>query len=105
MAQLSRARQRWIAFALAALLASATLAGQTPAPARGPTRKTVVAGDHYHAGWPHRLLLGTHYRDQWATPLELAVLASSRFAGSLTPTGCGGRRPTNVLRPLGKDRQ
>jgi len=98
MAQLSRARQRWIAFALAALLGSATLAGQTPAPARGPTRQTVVAGDHYHAGWLHRLLLGTHYRDLWATPLEVDVLDLSRFAGGLTPTGCGGRRQTKVLR-------
>jgi len=103
MAQLSRARQRWIAFALAALLGSATLAGQTPAPARGPTRQTVVAGDHYHAGWLHRLLLGTHYRDLWATPLEVDVLDLSRFAGGLTPTGCGGRRQTKVLRLLGKD--
>ncbi len=103
MAQLSRARQRWIAFALAALLGSATLAGQTPAPARGPTRQTVVAGDHYHAGWLHRLVLGAHYRDLWATPLEVDVLDLSRFAGGLTPTGCGGRRQTKVLRLLGKD--
>jgi len=103
MAQLSRARQRWIGFGLAAVLTPATLTGQTPAPARGPTRQTVVAGDHYHAGWLHRLLLGTHYRDLWATPLEVDVLDLSRFAGGLTPTGCGGRRQTKVLRLLGKD--
>src|SRR5947207_14662252 len=42
-----------------------------------PTRQTVVAGDHYHAGWLHRLLLGAHYRDLWATPLEVDVLDSS----------------------------
>src|SRR5207245_1888161 len=31
------------------------------------------------------------------------VLDLSRFAGGLTPTGCGGRRQTKVLRLLGKD--
>src|SRR2546422_8610349 len=31
------------------------------------------------------------------------LLDLSRFAGGLTPTGCGGRRQTKVLRLLGKD--
>src|SRR5207249_779904 len=39
----------------------------------------------------------------WATPLEVEVLDLSRFASGLTPTGCGGRRQTKVLRLLGKD--
>ena len=103
MAQLSRARRRWIGVGLAAVLTPAALPGQTPAPARPATRQTVVAGDHYHAGWLHRLLLGAHYRDLWVTPLEVDVLDLSRFAGGLTPTGCGGRRQTKVLRLLGKD--
>src|SRR3989441_11728936 len=42
-------------------------------------------------------------RDLWATPLDVEVLDLSRFAGGLTPTGCGGRRQTKVLRLLGKD--
>ena len=103
MAQLSRARGRWIGFGLAAALTPVALAGQATAPARAPTKQTVVAGDHYHAGWLHRLLLGSHYRDLWATPLDVEVLDLSRFAGGLTPTGCGGRRQTKVLRFLGKD--
>jgi len=103
MAQLSRARRRWIGVGLAAVLTPAALPGQTPTPARPATRQTVVAGDHYQAGWLHRLLLGAHYRDLWATPLEVDVLDLSRFAGGLTPTGCGGRRQTKVLRLLGKD--
>ncbi|PYO60481.1 MAG: hypothetical protein DMD70_08495, partial [Gemmatimonadetes bacterium] len=83
------------------------LAGQTTAAAGAgggpPTRQTVVAGAHYRAGWLHRLFLGAHYRELWATPLEVEVLDLSRFAGGLTPTGCGGRRQTKVLRLLGKD--
>ena len=101
MAQLSRARRRWIGVGLAAVLTPAALPGQTPTPARPATRQTAVAGDHYHAGWLHRLLLGAHYRDLWVTPLEVDVLDLSRFAGGLTPTGCGGRRQTKVLRLLG----
>ena len=103
MAQLNRARGRWIGFGLAAALTPVALAGQATAPARAPTKQSVVAGDHYHAGWLHRLFLGSHYRDLWATPLDVEVLDLSRFAGGLTPTGCGGRRQTKVLRLLGKD--
>jgi len=110
MAQLSRARTRCIGVGLAVALTPVGLAGQTTAGGAGggagggpPTRQTVVAGAHYRAGWLHRLFLGAHYRDLWATPLEVEVLDLSRFAGGLTPTGCGGRRQTKVLRLLGKD--
>ena len=101
MAQLSRPYP-WVV-GLATVLIPVTLAAQATAPTPSPTRQTVVAGDHYSAGWLHRLLLGAHYRDLWTTPLEVEVLDLSRFAGGLTPTGCGGRRETKVLRLLGKD--
>ena len=103
MAELSRARRRWLGLWLAAALTPVGLAGQTAAPAAPVTRQTVVAGARYRAGWLHRLFLGAHYRDLWGTPVEVEVLDLSRFAGGLTPTGCGGRRQTKVLRLLGKD--
>src|SRR6266545_266577 len=62
------------------------------------TRRAVAAGAHYRAGWLHRLMLGSHYRDLWATPVEVDVLDLSRFAGGLTPSRCGGRRQTKSLR-------
>lgn len=68
-----------------------------------PRRTTVTAGAHYRAGWFHRLLLGAHHRDLWATPLEVEVLDLSRVAGGLTPTRCGGRRQTKSLRFQGAD--
>lgn len=76
-----------------------------PPPAGVPSRVTVVPGARYAAGWLHELLLGSHYRDLWATPLEVEVLDLSRFAGGggLTPTRCGGRRQTKSLRFLGAD--
>src|SRR5437773_4896486 len=102
MAQL-RVRRRWLGLWLAAALTPVGLAGQTGAPGAPPTRQTVLAGAHYRAGWLHRLFLGAHYRDLWGPPVEVAVLSLSRFAGGLSPTGCGGRRQTKVLRLLGKD--
>src|SRR5204863_111474 len=78
-------------------------ASSPPPAAARPMRTTAVAGVHYKAGWFHRWLLGTHYRDLWATPVEVEQLDLSRFAGGLTPTGCGGRRQTKVLRLLGAD--
>src|SRR3989475_856999 len=101
MAQLGVVR-RWPGPGLAAALTPVGLAGQTVAPAAPPTRQTVVAGAHYRAGWLHRLFLGAHYRDLWAMPVEVEVLDLSRFAGGLTPTGCGGRPQTKVLRLPGK---
>ena len=97
MARVSGARGARLALGLAAGLAPAGTAGQAvpPSPA---VRQTVVAGAHYRAGWFHRLMLGAHYRDLWATPLEVEVLDLSRFAGGLTPSRCGGRRQTKVLR-------
>lgn len=54
----------------------------------------VVPGARYKASWPHRLLLGAHYRDLWTTPIRVEVLD---LAG-LTPTRCGGGRQTTLLR-------
>src|SRR2546430_981485 len=68
--------------ALTLRTADAQQPASSPAPAAGrPTRTTAVAGVHYKAGWFHRWLLGTHYRDLWATPVEVEQLDLSRFAG------------------------
>src|SRR2546422_5138593 len=62
---------------------------------RRPPRSTLFP---YTTLFRSRLFLGAHYRDLWGTPVEVEVLDLSRFAGGLTPTGCGGRRQTKVLR-------
>jgi hypothetical protein len=64
----------------------------------------LAAGERYRAGWLHRLLLGAHYRDLWATPLSVEVLDLATFAGGLTPDTCGGRRQTKSVRLRGADR-
>jgi hypothetical protein len=72
-------------------------------PGLAQRRDTAVAGARYAAGWLHRALLGSHYRDLWTTPVEVTVLDLSRYAGGLTPTGCGGRRQTKSIRFVGAD--
>jgi hypothetical protein len=66
-------------------------------------RVHLAAGERYRAGWLHRLLLGAHYRDLWATQLTVAVLDLKKYAGGLTPTACGGRRQTKSVRLRGAD--
>ena len=83
----------------------------TPVPVRAqhadsvPPRARVqlAASERYRAGWLHRLLLGAHYRDLWATPLSVDVLDLATYAGGLTPTACAGRRQTKSVRLQGAD--
>src|SRR6058998_427968 len=94
----------WACMALVAAagnVACAPLAGQA-APrlrdAAAPGVVTVTAGTQYRAGWLHRALLGAHYRELWATPIQVEVLDLSRFGGGLTPVKRGGGRQTKSLR-------
>ena len=102
MAQLSRLFATGVT--LVVVLAPHGIASQTTGPpGLPPAHQTVAAGMHYRAGWLHRLLLGAHYRDLWATPIEVEVLDLSGFAGGLAPMSCGGRRQTKSLRFQGGD--
>ncbi len=71
----------------------------------GDTVKTirVTPGIQYDAGWLHRLLAGTHWRDVWTTEISAEVLDLDRFAGGLTPTKKGGGLQTKNLRFIGND--
>lgn len=65
--------------------------------------KTLVAGSDYHAGNLKRSLFGEHYRDTWATPINVEYLDLSVFAGGLTPLKMGGGKQTTSLQLEGKD--
>lgn len=57
----------------------------------------------YDAGPLHRLLLGDLRRSLWATPVHVAVVDLTSFAGGLTPIERGGGQQTRSLRLQGAD--
>jgi hypothetical protein len=59
------------------------------AQARGGT-VTVTPGEQYEAGAFTRALLGSGWRDLWATPVNAAILDLSTYAGGLTFDKRGG---------------
>jgi len=47
----------------------------------------IIPGKEYEAGWLHRLLFGSLWRDLWTTPINIEVLNLDTTAGGLKPTG------------------
>ena len=68
-----------------------------------PAIVRVTPGARYDAGWLHRFLFGSHWRDLWTTSIDADVLELDRFAGGLTPIKAGGGRQTRSLRFKGND--
>ncbi len=58
---------------------------------------TVVPGPEYKAGWLHEIFFGEHWRELWATPIEVPVLDLNEYAGGLTPLKRGGGFQTKSL--------
>lgn len=60
-------------------------------------KKIVIPGPEYEAGWFHRLIFGSHWRDVWTTPVEVNILDLNKFAGGLKPKKKGGGKETKSL--------
>lgn len=62
----------------------------------------VIPNPYYNkANRFHRFMLGDHYRQEWATPVEVEVINFDTTAGGLTPTKLGGGMQTKSLRLKG----
>ncbi len=68
-----------------------------------PVFVTIAPDTQYRAGWLHEIFFGAHWRDLWATPMEVDVLDLDHFAGGLTPAKRGGGLQTKSLRFKGAD--
>lgn len=86
-----RAQQAIVVAALIGVPATAFGQGRvTPPPAPGDPPVRAVPGARYAAGSFHRFLLGSRWRELWASPLTLPVLDIATFEGGLTPEEQGG---------------
>ena len=85
------------------LVCCALAAGWAAGPAAAQQTTTVAAGARYQAGSLHRALWGGAYRDLWATPVRVPVLAPDTFAGGLRVEQAGGGLATESLRLRGRD--
>jgi hypothetical protein len=65
---------------------------------QGPDSVVVVPGTRYRASWPHRVLFGSQWRDEWTTVLRVRKLDLGTFDGGLTPFRRGGGQQTKNLR-------
>jgi Omp85 superfamily domain len=68
-----------------------------------PDSVIVVPGQQYQAGWFHRALFGSHWRDLWTMPIKVPVLDLATYAGGLIPVRKGGGMQTKSLRFRGAD--
>ncbi|HEY4649778.1 MAG TPA: BamA/TamA family outer membrane protein [Pontibacter sp.] len=64
---------------------------------------TLAANTNYSAGGLKKLLLGEHYRKEWATPVTLPTLDMKNELGGLRPYQKGGGRQTTSLKVRNPD--
>lgn len=65
--------------------------------------KIMAAGLSFKASLLKRKIFGEHYRDTWATPINVKYLDLNNYAGGLTPLKMGGGHQTTSLQFSGKD--
>ena len=64
---------------------------------------SVAANPDYDSSPLGRAILGDHYRDVWAMPVEVPIIDLEKTAGGLTPLKKGGGLQTVSLRFIGED--
>lgn len=63
----------------------------------------VPAGKQYKKGFLHKLFFGKHYRDVWATPIEVETFDITKEKGGLSVLKKGGNMQTLNLRMVDKE--
>lgn len=63
----------------------------------------VAPNPNYKTGGLHNFIFGRHWRQVWATPIEVPILDIRTFAGGLTPERVGGGFQTKSLRLKGNN--
>lgn len=106
-------KKNFISFCIPAVLftagifTAASSFSQTPEQQKQDTNTVyTVANTAYNkAGKFKRIMLGEHYRKEWATPVYIKVIDLETEAGGLTPIKMGGGMQTKSLRLQGTNGQ
>src|SRR5262245_17345347 len=85
-----------------ASVAFAAVCGAEELRAQTLPARTVTPSTRYHAGPLKQKVMGTNWRQVWATPIKVPVLDLGKFAGGLKPTKQGGNQSV-TLRFAGRD--
>lgn len=98
---------KW-SFNAGCVLVSMIIAGYYPVRSfaqdhKNTTVKIAANTDYEKAGKFKRMLLGDHYRREWATAVEIQVIDLDTTAGGLTALKLGGGMQTKSLRLKGAD--
>jgi len=64
---------------------------------------TIIPGEQFSASGFYEFWFGEHWREVWATPIKVEILALDEFAGGLTPIRRGGGMQTKSLQFKGND--
>jgi len=65
--------------------------------------KTIILGEEFNAGWLHKSLFGSQWRDLWTTPISIPILDLNSFQGGLTPRFYGQNFESPFLKFIGND--
>ncbi|HOX26020.1 MAG TPA: hypothetical protein PLL30_09345 [Candidatus Krumholzibacteria bacterium] len=79
--------------------------GREPLPSPADSVVVRPIADRYAAGWLHRALFGSDYRDLWTAPIAVPVLDLATFGGGVVPISRGGGQQTTSLRLRAADGQ
>ena len=85
------------ALLLTVLITSAVKAGFEPDSLMGDRMIKIIPGAEYQAGWFHRVIFGSQWRDLWTSAITVPVLDMDKDAGGLSPLKRGGGFQTKSL--------
>src|SRR5262245_35382626 len=85
------------------VLVGSTLSYGQDQPKKEQTVRMAANEKYDKAGKFKRIVFGDHYRKEWATPIDIAVLDLDAEAGGLIAEKLGGGHQTKSLRLKGAD--
>ncbi len=78
-------------------ISGSLIAGEISDSLKSAETVKVIPGEEYQAGWFHRFIFGSQWRDLWTSSISVPVLDLDKDAGGLSPFKRGGGFQTKSL--------